>query len=157
LPTTLRLPRHKGNFRLTHRFGGNLRSGSFGDQASELFGLDDGATIGLEFRYAVMTHLQAAVTRSSFEKTIQFSGKYDVVHQSGSLPLSISALASIEGADNFQERFAPAFGVVVSHELRDRLALYVAPIWVHNTAAALGVDRDTMLLGFGGRLRVTES
>src|SRR5262245_34789871 len=31
LPTTLRLPAGKSDFHLTHRFGGNLRSGSFGD------------------------------------------------------------------------------------------------------------------------------
>src|SRR4051794_31173866 len=40
LPTTLPLPLHKGNFRLTHRFNGDLRRGDFGDQASDLFGLD---------------------------------------------------------------------------------------------------------------------
>src|SRR5436190_4644606 len=33
VPTTMRLPLRKGNFRLTHRFGSNLRSGDFGDQA----------------------------------------------------------------------------------------------------------------------------
>ena len=33
LPTTLRLPLHKGSFALTHRFNGNLRNGSFSDQA----------------------------------------------------------------------------------------------------------------------------
>src|SRR5262249_50713780 len=46
LPTTMRLPRFKGNFDLTHRFAGNLRRGSFADQASRLFGIDDGATVG---------------------------------------------------------------------------------------------------------------
>jgi hypothetical protein len=157
LPTTLRLPRHKGTFRLTHRFGGNLRDGSFGDQASNLFGLDEGATVGLEFRYAVTTGLQAVITRSSFQKTIQFSGKYDALHQTQALPVSISAIVSVEGADNFQERFAPAVGAIVSHEIGDRATGYASPIWVHHTAAELGVDQDTMLLGLGGRLRFTDS
>jgi hypothetical protein len=154
IPTTLRLPLHKGNFRLTHRFGGNLRDGSFGEQASNLFGLDQGAVIGLEYRYAVITHLQIAATRSSFEKTIQLSGKYDAVHQSAGMPVSLSGLASIEGADNFQERFAPAFGLVVSREIQDRVAVYATPVWVHNSAAEVGVDRDTMMLGLGGRARI---
>ncbi len=154
LPTTLRLPRHKGNFRVTHRFGGNLRSGSFGDQASNLFGLDQGAVIGLEFRYAVMTHLEAAVTRSSFDKTIQFSGKYDALHQSDAMPVSVSGLVSVEGPNNFQERFAPALGVVVSREVKDRLAVYATPLWVHNSAASTGVDRDTMIIGLAGRARL---
>lgn len=104
LPTTLRLPRHSGNFRVTHRFGGNLRSGDFGDQASNLFGLDQGAVIGLEYRYAIASHVQVAFTRSSFEKTIQFSGRYDAVHQSDATPLSVSGLVSVEGPNNLRSR-----------------------------------------------------
>jgi hypothetical protein len=157
LPTTLRLPRHSGNFRVTHRFGGNLRAGDFGDQASNLFGLDQGAVIGLEYRYAVVTHVQVALTRSSFDKTIQFSGRYDAVHQSSAMPLSVSGLVSVEGPNNFQERFAPTLGVVVSREIQDRLAMYATPIWVHNSAATLGVDRDTMMLGLAGRARLGSS
>src|SRR5260221_9728136 len=69
LPTTLRLPRYRSNFQLTHRFNGNLRTGSFGDQASDLFGLDDGAIIGFEYRFAVARHVEAAVYRTNFNKT----------------------------------------------------------------------------------------
>jgi hypothetical protein len=154
LPTTLRLPRHKGDFRLTHRFGGNLREGGFLDQLSNLFGIDQGATVGLEYRYAVATSVQVAITRSSFDKTIQFSGKYDAVRQAPGMPVSLSGLVSIEGPNNFQERFAPALGAVVSREIGDWIAMYATPVWVHNSAAAIGVDRDTLLVGFGGRVRV---
>src|SRR5580765_1424156 len=49
LPTTLRLPLYKSSFALTHRFNGNLRNGSFGDNASGLFGIDNGAQIGFEY------------------------------------------------------------------------------------------------------------
>ena len=47
LPTTLRLPRFKSAFRVTHRFGRPLGAGDFGDLAGDLFGLDSGAQIGL--------------------------------------------------------------------------------------------------------------
>jgi hypothetical protein len=158
-PTTLRLPLYKSNFELTHRFGGNLRQGSFGDQASSLFGLDDGAVIGLEYRFAVARHLEAAVYRSSFDKTIQFYAKYDAIHQGRSTPISVSALVSVdvsvEGANNFKVDRAPALGVVVSRTINDMVALYASPIWVHNTAAAdLGVMRDTAYAGVGGRVRI---
>src|SRR5262249_34384577 len=125
IPTTLRLPAGKGGFPLTHRFGGKLRQGSFGEQANDLFRLDRGATIGLEFRYGVAPHLQAIVHRSSFDKTIQLSAKYDAVHQSDAMLFSISGLASVEAPNNFRERFngfttsrevAPALGAVVSRE-----------------------------------------
>ena len=59
LPTTLRLPRFKSDFFLSHRFAGNLRRGSFTDQLSTLFGIDEGATIGFEYRFAVAKHVEA--------------------------------------------------------------------------------------------------
>ncbi len=81
LPTTLRLPRHGSNFQLTHRFNGNLRNGSFGQQASNLFGLDQGAVVGFEYRFGIARHVQAAAYRAAVDKTFQFYGKYDAVHQ----------------------------------------------------------------------------
>jgi hypothetical protein len=154
LPTTLRLPRFRSSFQMTHRFNGNLRNGSFGRHASNLFGLDQGAVVGFEYRFGIARHLQAAVYRTAIDKTFQFYGKYDAVHQGTSIPVSLSALISVEGVDNFQSDYSPALGAVVSRTVGDRLAMYVTPIWVHNTAAILNIDRDTFLFGVGGRLRL---
>src|SRR5205823_4381834 len=74
LPSTLRLPLHGMNFGLTHRFVGNLRNGSFGHQLDNLFGLDEGAIMSLEFRYGIAKHVQAIFLRTNLDKTIQFSG-----------------------------------------------------------------------------------
>src|SRR6185436_8831648 len=137
LPTTLRLPLFKSNFRLTHRFAGNLRNGSFSQQAGNLFGIDQGAIIGFEYRFAVAKHAQAAFYRSGFEKTIQLYGKYDLLQQRRSIPVSISALVSIEGTDNFRDKYAPAVGVVISRRVGSRFAGYITPMWAHNTAASL--------------------
>ena len=176
LPTTLRLPLYKSNFRLTHRFAGNLRNGAFSEQAGNLFGIDQGALIGFEYRFAVARHVQAAFYRSSFDKTIQFYGKYDAVRQQHSVPVSISPVVSIEGTDNFQEKYAPAVGAAISREVGTRFAGYVTPIWVHNTAASIApiahdhdgaahteasdparVVSDTTYIGFGGRVRLGSS
>jgi hypothetical protein len=157
LPTTLRLPLHKGNFQLTHRFNGNLRRGSFSQNASNLFGLDQGAVVGFEYRFGIVPHVQAAVYRTAIDKTFQFYAKYDAIRQSASSPVAVSGLASIEGGDNFQERYAPALGLTVSRLVGDRVGLYATPIWVHNTAAVLDVDRATFFVGLGARVRVTPS
>jgi len=157
LPSTLRLPVHGSNFQLTHRFNGNLRQGSFTDNAGNVFGLDQGAAVGFEYRFGVVRHVQAAVYRTAIEKTVQFYGKYDAVRQNHSIPVSLSALVSVEGADNFQERHSPALGVTASRTVADRLALYATPMWVHNTAALLDVERDTGMVGLGGRVRVSAS
>jgi hypothetical protein len=155
LPTAMQMPLFRGNFRLTHRFGANLRNGSFSEQAGNLFGLDNGAIIGFEYRVAVARELQAAFYRSSFSKTIQLYGKYDARRQRGAMPVSVSGLVSIEGTNNFKERYAPAVGVVISRLVGTRVAGYVTPMWVGNTAAALGGSRrNTTYVGLGGRVRV---
>ena len=154
LPTTLPLPLHKGNFRLTHRFNGNLRSGDFGDQASSLFGIDEGATMGFEYRMAVVKHLEAAAYRTNFNRTIQLYGKYDAFHESASTPLGFSAIVSIEGTNNFRQDYAPAIGASISRDVANIVALYAVPMWVHNTAAGTGVTRDTGMIGLGANLRL---
>src|SRR5215218_3088719 len=94
LPTTLRLPRYKSAFRISHRFAGTL-NGDFGELASRLFGLDSGALIGLEYRFGVMRGLQAGIYRTS-SRTIQFFGQYDTVRQTASMPFTLDVVASIE-------------------------------------------------------------
>ena len=155
IPTTLRLPVHKGNFHLTHRFNGNLRNGSFTDQLSSLFGIDQGATVGFEYRFGVMRNLQAAAVPIELrsDDSVLWKVRRASSECSGSTRedpslsklVSISGLVSIEGSDNFQERFAPALGAVFSREIKDRLAVYAAPIWVHNSAAALDIDQGHVL------------
>jgi uncharacterized beta barrel domain-containing protein DUF5777 len=154
LPTTLRLPVRGGNFHLSHRFNQNLRRDSFSDLAGHLFGLDEGANIALEYRYGVARHLQAIVQRTSLGQTIQFSAQYDAWHQHGSMPVSISAVASIEGDNNFSDSFAPAVGAIVSRTIGKRLAVYATPVLVANTATGGETKRKTAFIGTGVALRV---
>jgi hypothetical protein len=167
LPTTLWLPVKGMNFGLTHRFVGNLRSGGFVHQLENMFGLDQGASIGLEFRYGIARHVQAVVYRTNIDKTLQFYGKWDALRQDATRPLSVSLIASVEGANNFRIRRQPALGAVLSHQIREKLALYAVPMWVHGTAAdagfdhetaeAAGVSYSTAFLGLGAKARVSSS
>jgi len=155
LPTTLRLPRHGGNFTLTHRFNGDLTEGSFLDQLSTLFGMDNGASIGLEYRYGVMKNLEAVVFRTNIDQAIQFTGKYDGWRQNaGSLPLSVSPFVAVEGAINFRERYLTSVGATVSRNMHDRVEVYAVPWIVMNSAAGTGEYRNTFALGIGGRARL---
>jgi hypothetical protein len=161
LPTTLPLPRHGMTFHLSHRFNEDLAGDSFGTQVSNLFGLDTGANIGLEFRYGVTKHLEAIVLRTSIGRTFQFTAKYDGWHQTAKMPVGISGIVSIEGENNFhntdggaQANFAPALGAIVSRTIGDRVALYATPMWVHNTGTGSAETVDTGFLGIGGRARL---
>jgi hypothetical protein len=157
LPTTLPLPVHAGDFHLTHRFNENLRNDSFGTQASNFFGLDEGATIQLEYRFGVMKHLEAIVSRTNVQRDIQFSAKYDAFHESASHPIGLSAIVGVEGTNNFKENYAPALGVVVSRTIANVAAVYVTPIWAHNTFPGTGVMENTFYVGLGARVRIVPS
>jgi hypothetical protein len=154
LPTTLPLPVHGGNFHLTHRFNENLRNDSFGTQASNLFGLDEGATIQLEYRYGVMKHLEVIASRTNVDRDIQLGAKYDAFHQTASMPIGLSGLLSIEGGNNFKERYAPAIGVVLSRAFDTHAAVYATPVFVHNTLPGTGVMMNTFYVGLGARVRI---
>jgi hypothetical protein len=149
LPTTLRLPRMKGAFRVTHRFTRSLSDGSFGQLAGELFGIDSGAQIGLEFRFGLMRGLQAGIYRTSAGRTIQFFGQYDAVRQSEAVPVTVNLVASIEGLNNFHKgavvdkednEYATALSVLLSRTVGDRAAFYLQPsfIFASNTYSTAG-------------------
>lgn len=155
LPTTLRLPRHGGNFTLTHRFNGDLTEGNFLDQLGNLFGMDQGASIGLEYRYGVMRHVEAVVFRTNIDKAIQFTGKWDAWRQKpNTLGLSASPFVAVEGGNNFRERYLTTVGATISHNLHDKLMVYAVPWWTMNSAAGTGEYRNTVVLGVGGRARL---
>jgi hypothetical protein len=155
VPTTLVLPRNRGAFELTHRFNENLAKGSFGSHADRLFGIDAGASVGFEFRFGILRRVQAIAYRTTIEQTLQIHGKYDAIQQGEGLPVSVSALLSIEGNDNFREDYAPALGAVVGRTFGDWAAVYASPVWVHNTRLIAETEtRDTGFVGLGMRLRI---
>jgi hypothetical protein len=138
LPTTLRLPKMKSAFRVTHRFGRSLTRGSFGQAAESFFGIDDGAQIGIEYRFGVMRGLQAGIYRTS-DKTIEFFGQYDLFRQSESLPITLDVVSTIEGLNNFHKgtvvdpednEYAPSVGLLLSRTIGDVAAFYLQPAFV---------------------------
>jgi hypothetical protein len=172
LPTTLPLKAHGSYFRLTHRFARDLRRGSFGDLAQDLFSLDNGAIIGLEYRYGITRTLQAGVHRSIFNKAIVAFGRWDAWAQTDSRPYALSFGGGLEGNNNLRQDYQPAVSATVSHTHGDRLAVYATPTYVHkahtDTLLELheghqhdtpeleggGDARDTFFLGLGARVRV---
>ena len=170
LPTTLRLPPHRGDFHLSHRFNLNLVCGDsesdcLSARVGGLFGLDSGANIGLEFRFGIMRNLQAVVLRTSLSQTIQLSLQYDAWHQNADHPVSVSGIAAIEGDHNLgantpdtqETRYSPSLGLIVSRKVAGRLIAYLEPFWIHNTAGEGLPTRDTGMIGVGGRLRLSST
>ena len=152
LPTALRLPKYKSSFRITHRFQGPLKGSGIGD----LFGLDAGAQVGIEYRVGIVKNGQIGFNRTG-DKTIQFFGQYGVLRQGKSSPLELSALVSAEGTNNFRDSYSPALGAVISRRMGEVVALYIEPMWVNNTntlPAQVVNSNNTVVLGIGGRFRI---
>jgi len=155
LPTALRLPKFGSAFRVTHRFTRPL-NGNFGDLAADLFGIDSGARIGLEYRFGIIPNGQIGIHRTS-DRTIEFFAQYGVLEQGTKLPVDISAIATVEGTNNFRDSYSPAVGAIVSRTFGDIGAVYVEPIWVNNTnsqPSALVDHNDTFMIGVGARLEI---
>jgi hypothetical protein len=155
LPTTLRVPKFKSAFRVTHRFGRPLGQGDFGELAEDLFGLDSGAQIGLEYRFGLMRGWQVGIHRTS-DRTIEFFTQYSLLQQADH-GIGLGVIASIDGTNNFKDSYTPMIGVVVSRELGRYGAVYVEPMWVNNSnllPTELVDDNDTFMVGLGARIRV---
>jgi hypothetical protein len=176
LPTTQSIAAHKGYFRLTHRFARDLRRGSFGQLAEDLFSLDQGAIIGLEYRFGITSNIQAGVHRSLLSKTIQTFGRWDALRQGESFPVGVSLTLSVEGLNNLREKRQQAAAATLSRTFGDRLALYASPAFVRGTRAVdfipghdghdhdLGLEtdehahhKDTWFAGLGARVRFSET
>lgn len=156
LPTTLRIPRFGSSFRVTHRFTRPLGQGTFSNLAADLFGLDAGAQIGLEYRFGVVAGTQVGIHRTS-DRTIQIFAQHQVARQGERLPVGVDALVAVEGTNNFRNQYSPTVGAVVSRTLGRHGALYLHPMWVGNTRFPGSVPADgddTIVIGAGARLRV---
>ncbi|AMY07177.1 hypothetical protein LuPra_00344 [Luteitalea pratensis] len=156
LPTTLRLPKGKFAFRVTHRFGRPLDDGNFGDLAADAFGFDSGGLIGLEVRYGVLRGTQVGVLRTS-DRTIQMFAQQQIVGQE-KFPLGMALHLTMDGTNNFQDSYSPGIGLVVSREIGKTAAVYFEPTWVNNTntlPSELADDNSAFLIGLGGRVRVS--
>jgi len=156
LPTSLRLPSMKSAFRITHRFVRPLKCDECEDNLLEdLFGIDNGAAIGIEFRFGIVPGGQVVFHRARIDKTIQLLGEYSLSRQSSSMPLEMAAVAAIEGTDNFRDDYSGTFGVVVTRLLGDRGSVHLEPMFVANSNLLDdGGDNSTFMLGIGSRIRV---
>jgi Membrane bound beta barrel domain (DUF5777) len=159
LPTSLRVPKYKGAFRVTHRFTRPLGEGDFGDLVADMFGIDSSAVLGLEYRFGIVPGGQIGVHRTS-DRTIEFFGEYGVFRQGAKMPLEVAVLASVEATNNFKDTKSPSLGAIVSRRVGTRAAFYVEPQWVNNSnplPKEIADHNDTFMIGLGTRIRVRPS
>ncbi len=152
LPTALRLPGGKWAFRVAHRFTRSLGQGTFGDLASDLFGLDGSALVGLEVRYGLRPGTQLVVLRTS-DRTIQLMAQQSLV-KPDTHAVGVEAVAAVQGLDNLTESYTGTFGVILSHRFGSRGAAYLQPLVVMNPLPESDTADDVaVLVAVGARVR----
>jgi hypothetical protein len=163
LPTSLRLPEHGSAFRVTHRFTRPLNCDACPNSlAADAFGLDFGARIGLEYRYGILPDTEIGVHRAS-DKTIEVFGQYGFLRQGTKSPVEAAALLAVEfsdvGRQGVDSQTQPTLGLIVSRRIAEKAAVYVEPIWVHNTNLfdTSTTSDNTFMVGLGARVRILDT
>lgn len=171
LPTTLRMPAGKFAFRMTHRFSRPIAGtcpdegpkpggcGGIGAFVENFFGFDSSSRVGLELRYGLMPGTQLSLHRTN-DRAIQIQAQSQLLRQTDARPVTLDLVGAIEGRNNFREDHTISAGVVLSHQVTDRGAVYVQPVLLFNSNPSSDTDTDdnhTVMLGFGGRLRLGQS
>lgn len=156
LPTTLRVPHGKWNFRVTHRFTRSLGAGSFGSLVENLFGLDSSALVGLGFRYGLRPGTQVGIHRMS-SRTILLFGQHNAIREGDGRPIGLDVVVGLEGENNLREHRQGIVGVLLSRSLGSHGVGYVQPVLVANANPTDAGSDSTLLVALGTRLRISQT
>ena len=153
----------KGDFYfvIAHRFGSV--KGGFKD----LFGLDD-SNIRFSFLYGFTDWLTAGLSRSSLDKTYDFSTKLKLkTQEKDGFPLSIVGFGALayKTADPdisytlFEDKHRVNYiaELLISRKVNKNLSLQFSPMFVHENFVVLDEQsNDQYGLGFGGRYKLSK-
>ncbi len=140
----LRLPRSL-HLRFTHRFSEPLATGT--GRLRDLFGFDSfsvssfGVELGLTKYISFMTY-RSPFARSVGGPTIEVGPIFNLLQQDERAPVSLSFRTTVEGQQNFTERFTMNLMPVVSRSIRNAAEFFLAPTF------NLAVPRRTLTFDF---------
>src|SRR5689334_5682305 len=140
LPTPKQVRRHSLNLYFTHRFAEPVRPVE--DTTQDLFGLDSFSVSSFGLTYGITDRLYANVYRSplcqpGLCKTIELGLGYHWLSEAGRSPLALSTYASVEGDNNFSERYTYNVQAMLARSVTKYVNLFFSPA-VHINANGSG-------------------
>lgn len=155
------------NFWISHRFGA-INSGFI----ENFFGLDE-ARIRLGLEYGITNRLTIGIGRSSQEKMYDFYGKYKLLRQSNSMPITLTlygsnALSTVATGSTLEsgtvmkyydniERMTYTGQILLARKFSERFSLQIMPTVLHfNRAETIDTPNDMVALGVGGRMKLSK-
>jgi hypothetical protein len=130
--TPYTVPERKLEVLFTHRFQQPVNDGG---TSHNLWGLDNGADIGIGAGWGVTSHLDLTLYRDSFQEDFELAGKYLAFEQTRRLPLTLAVRA---GADflrrpGIADPNRPFVQLLLARQLAPGINLLVSPSWVADT------------------------
>ena len=155
------------NFWISHRFGA-INSGFI----ENFFGLDE-ARIRLGLEYGITNRLTIGIGRSSQEKMYDFYGKYKLLRQSNSMPVTLTlygsnALSTVATGSTLEsgtvmkyydniERMTYTGQILLARKFSERFSLQIMPTVLHfNRAETIDTPNNMVALGVGGRMKLSK-
>lgn len=155
------------NFWISHRFGA-INSGFI----DNFFGLDE-ARIRLGLEYGITNQLTVGIGRSSQEKMYDFYGKYKLLRQSNSMPVTLTlygsnAISTVATGSTLEsgtvmkyydniERMTYTGQILLARKFSEKFSLQVMPTFLHfNRAETVNTPNNMVALGVGGRMKLSK-
>jgi hypothetical protein len=137
----------------THRFQQTVQDGS----ASDLWGLDSSADIGIGLTFGITRSLDFGLYRSSFQEDFELAGRFLVLEQAPRVPLSLAVRAGVDRVEREQvaDPTRPFAQLLLARRFARGVNLVVAPSWVGDTTRLKDVFNVPVGLSLplpGGRL-----
>lgn len=146
-------------FQVQHRFLDDIDSGP-----GQAFGIDSGANVNLELRYAITDRFSAGVARARSDRIVSFGGTYEIKNAGASF-WSMDLHVGVEAHDNFQRHYSPYLQLATAFDIH-RLRLYLTPSMVFNSRRDDRIfipegftapeHNHTFSLGLGGDVAVND-
>ena len=153
LPTTLRLPKHKMAFRLTHRFARTSARATSASCWRTFLASIPARRSGLGLSYGVvrggqLRHLSHVGPDDPVLRPVRSADQENA-------PLSVGIVDNVDGTNNFQDSYSPGIQPCSRASSASWRALSSAGVGEqhHPDPHELVDDNDTFLIGVGGRLR----
>jgi hypothetical protein len=130
--TPYTVPARKLEVLFTHRFQQPVNDGG---TSHNLWGLDNGADLGIGAGWGVSSYLDLTLYRDSFQEDFELAGKYLVFEQTRRLPLTLAVRA---GADllrrpGIADANRPFVQLLLARQLAPGINLLASPSWVRDT------------------------
>jgi uncharacterized beta barrel domain-containing protein DUF5777 len=122
--------------RFSHRFNQSIDQGQ---AFRSLFGLDNGANVGLGLSYVPFRDFEISLLRSNVLDTYDVAAKYALTQQARRIPFSTAIRIGGDARTelDLEDRYSAYAQAIVSHQFGSRFDLYAMPTYITNAGRAV--------------------